>query len=229
MKQEPRQTRRSRVGIPVLQVGEDVKGLREQKKQATRRHIADVATALFVAKGFDNVTVAEIAEAAHVSKMTVFNYFPRKEDLFLDRHADRVAGLERVIRERPAGVSVATALRRHHHDLLQARHPLSGATEGVRWFWQILRSTPALVSRMHEQGREIEDAFAAVLADEFGDPRRARLVASLLAAAVGAIFGTAVQRLLDGDDVEEVRRDQARIIDEAFDLLEHGIGDYGRR
>jgi len=161
--------------------------------------------------------------------MTVFNYFPRKEDLFLDRHADRIAELERVIREREPGVSVVEALRRHHHDLLAARHPLSGAIEGVRPFWQILRSSPALVSRMHEQGREIEDALAAVLTDELGDPRQARLVASLLAAAIGAVFGVAVQRMLDGDDVEEVRRDQARLIDEMFDLLERGIGDYGSR
>ena len=53
-------------------------GLRERKKQATRRMISDVATGLFVRRGFDAVTVAEIADAAGVSKMTVFNYFPRR-------------------------------------------------------------------------------------------------------------------------------------------------------
>lgn len=60
-------------------------GLRERKKWETRRRISDVATGLFFARGFDNVTIAEVAEAAGVSRMTVFNYFPRKEDLFLDR------------------------------------------------------------------------------------------------------------------------------------------------
>lgn len=204
-------------------------GLRERKKQATRRHIADVATALFAARGFDNVTVAEVAEAASVSKMTVFNYFPRKEDLFLDRHADRIAALEQVVRERPDGVSVVAAMRRHHHELLASRHPLSGAIEGVVGFWQVLRSSPALVQRMHEQGREIEDALAAVLAEEDADKTRARLVASLLAAVIGSVFGIAVQRILAGDDVEEVRRDQVGVLDRAFDQLEHGVGAYGTR
>ena len=59
------------------------KGLRERKKLATRRAISDIATGLFMERGFDNVTVAEVAEVANVAKMTVFNYFPRKEDLFL--------------------------------------------------------------------------------------------------------------------------------------------------
>lgn len=204
-------------------------GLRERKKQATRRHIADVATTLFAARGFDNVTVAEVAEAASVSKMTVFNYFPRKEDLFLDRHADRIAALEQVVRERPEGVSVVEAMRRHHHELLASHHPLSGAIEGVVGFWQVLRSSPALVQRMHEQGREIEDALAAVLAEEDADGTRARLVASLLAAVIGSVFGIAVQRILDGDDAEEVRRNQVGVLDRAFDQLEHGVGAYGTR
>ncbi|MER6799893.1 TetR/AcrR family transcriptional regulator, partial [Amycolatopsis mediterranei] len=77
-------------------------GLRERKKQATRLLISNVATGLFAERGFEEVTVAEIAEAAGVSKMTVFNYFPRKEDLFLDRHADRLAELTSVLRSRPA-------------------------------------------------------------------------------------------------------------------------------
>jgi AcrR family transcriptional regulator len=117
---------------------------------------AEVASAA----GFDNVTVAEVAEAANVSKMTVFNYFPRKEDLYLDRHAD---------------------------------------------------------------------ALAQVLTAETGEPTRSRLVAGLLAAAVTTVFGVATARMLDGDDVSDVRRDQARVIDDAFDLLERGIGDYGAR
>ncbi|WP_158887749.1 TetR/AcrR family transcriptional regulator [Amycolatopsis anabasis] len=202
-------------------------GLREQKKQATRRHISNVATALFIQHGFDNVTVAEVAEAANVSKMTVFNYFPRKEDLFLDRHADRLAELEQVITERAPGEPVVTAMRRYHHELLASGHPLSGAIEGVTGFWSVLRSSPALMNRMNEQGHELGDALAKVLAAEIEDDNRARVVARLLSGVISAIFGNAVRRILDGDDVEEVRRDQASFIDDAFDLLEHGIGDYG--
>jgi AcrR family transcriptional regulator len=206
-----------------------VPGLREQKKQATRRHIADIATGLFAARGFDNVTVAEVAEAANVSKMTVFNYFPRKEDLYLDRHADRIADLRQVITGRRPGQSVVSAMRQYHHDLLAAGHPLSGAIAGVVPFWQVLQASPALVNRMHEQAHEIHDALAQVLTAETGEPIRSRLVAGLLAAVVTTVFGVATARMLDGDDVSDVRRDQARVIDDAFDLLERGIGDYGAR
>src|SRR5439155_13055757 len=126
-------------------------------KLATRRLIADVASGLFIQRGFDNVTVAEIAEAVGVSKMTVFNYFPRKEDLFLDRHADRLREIEQAIRERQPGESVLAALRRYHQELLAAGHPLSGAVEGVRGFWSIVQASPALTTRAYEQEREIQE------------------------------------------------------------------------
>ena len=84
-------------------------GLRERKKAETRRRIADVATALFVQHGFDAVTVADVAEAADVSKMTVFNYFPRKEDLLLDRHLERLDAVRRAIAERPSGTAPVEA------------------------------------------------------------------------------------------------------------------------
>lgn len=199
-------------------------GLRERKKQATRRMIADVATGLFVTRGFDAVTVAEIAEAAGVSKMTVFNYFPRKEDLYLDRHLDRLRELEAVVRDRPAGEPVSTAMRRYHHELLAAGHPLSGAIAGVHGFWSVLQSSPALMARMVEQEHEIGDMLAGVLAEETGDEFSARLVANLLTATITTIFRTPVGRIVAGDDVEQVRRDQVAVIDHAFDVLEQGIG-----
>ncbi|TCC23544.1 TetR family transcriptional regulator [Kribbella speibonae] len=198
-------------------------GLRERKKQATRRMIADVATGLFVTRGFDAVTVAEIAAAAGVSKMTVFNYFPRKEDLYLDRHVDRLQELEAVVRDRPAGEPVATAMRRYHHELLAAGHPLSGAIAGVHGFWTVLQSSPALMARMVEQEHEIADMLAGVLAEET-DEFSARLVASLLTATITTIFRTPIGRIMAGDDVEQVRRDQVAVIDRAFDVLEQGIG-----
>ncbi|UQS26721.1 TetR/AcrR family transcriptional regulator [Amycolatopsis thermalba] len=198
-------------------------GLREEKKLATRRRISDVATGLFAVRGFDNVTVAEVAEAAGVSKMTVFNYFPRKEDLFLDRHADRLRDLERVIRERPAGQDVVTALRRYHHELVAQRHPLAGTLPGTPGFLKILHASPALVTRTYEQSREIADLLARLLAEETGDPLEARLTANLLAATIDSIFDHVCRRLLDGDDPDDVHRDQPAVIDRAFDLVEHGL------
>jgi AcrR family transcriptional regulator len=203
------------------------RGLRERKKQETRRHISNVATHLIALRGFENVTVADVAEAADVSRMTVFNYFPRKEDLYLDRHADRVAALAAAIGEREPGESVVTALRRHHHELLAAEHPLSGAIAGAAGFYRVLYASPALVSRMHEQGQEIDDAIAEVLVAEGEEPVRARLVAGLVGATVRTVFACAVRRIVAGDDAAAVRRDQVEVIDQAFDLLERGIGPYG--
>ncbi|MET8849553.1 TetR family transcriptional regulator [Amycolatopsis sp. NPDC004625] len=201
-------------------------GLRERKKQATRLLISNVATGLFIQRGFEEVTVAEIAEAAGVSKMTVFNYFPRKEDLFLDRHADRLAELTAVIRDRPAGVSACEALRRHQHSLLSSGHPLSGAIAGGPGFWWVLTSSPALTARWYEQEREIATAFAEVLAEESGEAFRSRMVAGLLTTAITTIFAHAMGRIVAGDDAEFVREEQGEVIDQAFDLVEHGVGDF---
>ncbi len=201
-------------------------GLRERKKQATRLLISNVATGLFIERGFEEVTVAEIAEAAGVSKMTVFNYFPRKEDLFLDRHADRLAELTEVVRSRPAGVSPCTALRRHQHELLASGHPLSGAIPGGPGFWWVLTSSPALTARWYEQEREIADAFTEVLTEETGEAFRSRMVAGLLTTAITTVFAHAIGRIVAGDDAEVVRREQVAVIDQAFDLVERGVGGF---
>jgi AcrR family transcriptional regulator len=197
------------------------------KKQATRRQISDVATGLFALRGFDNVTIAEIAEAAQVAKKTVTNYFPRKEDLFLDRQADRLDDLERVIRERAPGQSVVAAMRAYQHSLLATGHPLSGIVQHMDGFLRILRGSQALMNRVREFDGEIVDCLHRVLAEEVGDDLRARLVARQLTATMTAIYAVATDRMYAGGDYEQVRRDQVEIIDQAFDLLEHGIGDYG--
>src|SRR6266480_5376926 len=87
-------------------------GLREAKKLETRREIADAAMRLFVQRGFDHVTVSEVAAAARVSEKTVFNYFPTKEDLFFDELPERQAAVIAAIRNRATGESVVAALRR---------------------------------------------------------------------------------------------------------------------
>ncbi|WP_236788969.1 TetR/AcrR family transcriptional regulator [Amycolatopsis sp. GM8] len=198
-------------------------GLREQKKQATRRQISNVATGLFLVRGFDKVTVAEIADAAGVSKMTVFNYFPRKEDLFLDRHADRLDDLERTIRTRAPGEPVVAALRRYHHELHEARHPLTGTRPGSAQFLRVVHASPALLNRTLEQSREIAEKLRTLLAEET-DPLDAELMANLLAATIDSIYEYTAKRMLAGDDPDEVHRDQAAVIDRAFDLVEHGTG-----
>ena len=87
-------------------------GLREVKKLRTRREIADRAMQLFAQRGFDHVTVAEVAAAADVSEKTVYNYFPTKEDLFFDEVPERARKLGDAIRSRPSGEPIIATLRR---------------------------------------------------------------------------------------------------------------------
>jgi len=100
-------------------------GLRERKKRQTRQYISDVATGLFLERGFDAVTIAEVAEAADVSVNTVYNYFPAKEDLFLDRSKGIVDRLARWVRGRGAGESAAYAVLREIREEAEAVSPPS--------------------------------------------------------------------------------------------------------
>lgn len=202
-------------------------GLRERKKNETRRRISDVATGLFVERGFDAVTVADIAEAANVSKMTVFNYFPRKEDLLLDRLPEMLEGVRRAVCERAPGTPAEEALRAHCHELLDSGHPTSGAVPSAGWFFGMVRESRALRTRMLEHEREMEDVLADVLAEECGDERRARLVASMLTTAINTTFRMAVGAILAGRPASQVRREQTAVIDQAFDLVARGIHGTG--
>src|SRR3954452_16195921 len=86
-------------------------GLRERKKEATRRLIAATARRLFSERGFDGVTVAEIARAADVAEKTVFNYFPTKEDLFYSRLEAFEEELLEAVRDRAPDESISAAFR----------------------------------------------------------------------------------------------------------------------
>ena len=114
-------------------------GLRESKKVETRREIADTAMRLFVQRGFDHVTVAEVAAAARVSEKTVFNYFPTKEDLFFDEVPARQAAIVAALRGRAPGESVVAALRR-----LQAGECPRLCSPGFATFARIIEESPTL-------------------------------------------------------------------------------------
>src|ERR1700760_1123550 len=106
-------------------------GQRLRDKQRTRERISQTATALFLERGFAEVTVAEVAAAAGVSKVTVFAHFPRKEDLLLDRAPEAIELARAAVRDRPPGVSPVEALRALAVNLAGQRHPLSGLTPGA--------------------------------------------------------------------------------------------------
>src|SRR3954449_4428781 len=87
-------------------------GLRDRKKRRTREAISDTATQLFIEHGFEEVTLAQIADAAEVSVKTIFNHFGSKEDLYFDRAGEMLEGLRTTIVDRPAGMTTLEALRR---------------------------------------------------------------------------------------------------------------------
>ncbi|GAA2250233.1 TetR family transcriptional regulator [Actinomadura luteofluorescens] len=205
-------------------------GLREMKKQQTRESISNQATRLFLRHGFDRVTIADVAAAAQVAKMTVTNYFPRKEDLALDLHEVFVALLARTVAERKPGESALAALRRAFLEAVR-RHDAVIGFSGPDFARMIIES-PALVARLREFHEEREDALAAVLAEETGaGPGDAlpRLAAAQLGGAHRVLFGEALRRTVRGETQEEIEAALAETAKTAFDLLEPSLGAYATR
>src|SRR5262249_30834964 len=123
-------------------------GLRERKKQQTRQHIAENARRLFAERGFDRVTIVEIARAADVSEQTVFNYFPRKEDLVFWRLGDFEERPLAAVREREPGTSALAAFRRFllaQRGLLGKTDPDAGAELAA--ITRTIVESPALLAR----------------------------------------------------------------------------------
>ncbi len=171
-------------------------GLRARKKLATRQMISDIATRLFMDRGFDRVTVDEVAVAANVAKMTVFNYFARKEDLLFDAD-DEVQSLVRDALARRGRRSPLAALQTLAHQLVDTQHGLAKVTPNVATFWKVVSESPALRSRTRELNEDLERDLARLLAETVGarsvDPD-ARLIAALLLGAWRVAFREALHR-----------------------------------
>ena len=204
---------------------EPVEGLRERKKRERREAIAAAAMALFRERGFDAVTVADVARAADVAEKTVFNYFPAKEDLVFRRGAQRRAELIEAIRALPPGASVVLPFRRRTDAFLDgvAEGPVDRLLEVPR----IVRGSATLRDRLFVDWEEEAIELAPVLAEAAGRPAdrlEAIVVARTLAWTDRLAFRAAAQRLLAGERPDAVAaelREQAR---EAYDTLERGLG-----
>ncbi|MFE7131315.1 TetR/AcrR family transcriptional regulator [Streptomyces sp. NPDC057638] len=198
-------------------------GLRERKKQRTRQALSDTAIALFLARGYDGVSVAEVADAAEVSKPTLFRYFPAKEDLVLHRFADHEDELARVVAARPAGVSPLDALHRHVLDGLRRRDPVTGVSDDpqVLAFLALLYGTPALVARLHAYQTRSEAALAAAL----GGGLAAALAAGQIVAVLRVLAEENARRIAAGVSaalVQSAAEDATRL---AFDQLRQGFAE----
>lgn len=189
---------------------------RTRKRLATRQAISDVATRLFLERGFDQVTIEEIAEAADVGRMTVFNHFPRKEDMFFDREQEIRDVAFEAVRSRPAGQSPVDALGRLAHHLIDHPHPSFPLFTDTRLFVETALASEALKAR----ARQMRDVFvrdlAGVLADASGHPQddmHAHLAAALIASTWSVAFLRAHDVLARSRDAVEAKRAFVMLID----------------
>lgn len=181
-------------------------GRRERKKAATHRALADAALRLFLERGYDDVGVREIADAADVSTTTLQKHFPSKESLVFDQDADIEATLIAAVRDRAPGISVLDALR----DYTLARVERGAAADGASEFMTLVRGTPALSEYWRRMWMRHEDALRRTLAAETGAPETDPGCAAL------AHFA------LETSALAIRAEDPARTVEAAFAILEHG-------
>jgi AcrR family transcriptional regulator len=197
-------------------------GLRERKKERTRQLIGDAARGLFAQRGFEHVTVAEIARVAEVSEGTVFNYFPRKEDLVYYRMEAFEQEMLAAIRSRPEGESIATAFGRF---IVQPRGLLASpdpeTAERLRTITRVIAESPALLARE----REILDSYTDVLAEEIGPGAgvEAWVAANALIGVHRALLQYVRREILAGTPSGKIAAGVKRHGESAIALLSRGL------
>ncbi|MER6565057.1 TetR family transcriptional regulator [Streptomyces sp. NPDC001093] len=198
-------------------------GLRERKKQKMYQDVSDVAVRLFLERGFDAVSVAEVAAAAGISKPTLFRYFPAKEDLVLHRIADHETEAARVV---AGAADPVDALRRHFLAGLERRDPVTGLNDHpqVLAFHTLLYGTPALVARAHSHLERSE----AALAEALGGGLDARLAAGQIIAVQRILAQENWRRVAAGEPIAVVAPDAARAAERAFRRLGEGLTELRR-
>ncbi|MFD5088474.1 TetR/AcrR family transcriptional regulator [Kitasatospora sp. NPDC058406] len=192
-------------------------GLRARKKARTRDAIADASISLFLERGFDRVSVSDIAAAVEISKPTLFRYFPTKEDLVLHRFADHQGEAARVVRDRGSGIEPVPALHRHFRAGLDRFDPVTGLNDHpeVVAFHRLVFTTPSLAARLTRYQLEDEEA----LADALGEGIRARLCAAQVLAVQRVLARTNWQKIADGRAARDVHTEALADADQAFEHL----------
>ena len=179
-------------------------GLRDLKKARTRRHIADTAARLFAERGYEQVTVREIARAAEVAEQTLYNYFPTKEQLVTDREEQIQQRLSDLIRSRPAGTSPAAAIRDFVLRTVSATRDMP--PENAHGTLGYLAAISPAVNRL---ALELTDRQATALAAAIGEtssiaPEIARLQGIALAGVFQIIISESGRRLHEGQTLPEM-------------------------
>jgi len=204
--------------------------LRVRKKMQTRQQIADAARILFAARGYDAVTVADIARLADVSEQTVYNFFASKEQLVIDEDVAFEARLVGMIRGRPAGARIAEAVRAGAHAFLIEAAARPKGQKGRGGLPYLVNVSPALRRAWLAAIERYANAIAEVLIEE-SRGRLPPLSAKALGFSVTAIFAAIIdeigqatrQNVNTGALVEKLRTQ----IDDAVDRMAHGLNSAG--
>jgi AcrR family transcriptional regulator len=206
------------------------RGLRERKKERTRGLIAETARRLFVERGFERVTVAEVARAAEVSEKTVFNYFPSKEDLVFWRLASFEDELLDAIRTRAPGESVLAGFGRF---VLQRRGLLADQEAAARaallGVTRMIAESPALLEREQQIFQRYTRSLAELIARELAaepDDLEPWVTANALMGVHRALVDHARARLLDDARNPDLATDVLEKGARALAALEEGLGTY---
>jgi AcrR family transcriptional regulator len=202
-------------------------GLRERKKLRTHRAISDAAITLFLERGFNEVSVAQVAEAAEVSRRTLFAYFPTKEDLVVHRLADHETEIARVVRARPPHTAPLAAVREHFLRGLRERDPITGLNDHpqIRRLHRMILDAPSLVARMERFKAGAERALAQALRETADTPElTARLAAVQIVAVHWALAQDNAERLAYGEPADARQAGAMADAEHAFTLLENGLG-----
>lgn len=189
----------------------------------TRRKISDVATRMFLDRGFDEVTVAQVAKEAGVSSVTVFKHFPRKEDLLFDRVDDAVEILRSAVSVRAPGTDVLTSLRDVSVRLVDERHALSGIKDGSIPFYRTVAGSPVLIARLREIAAELVQALQQFLDSDpkfTGDPA---LFAALVIAGYSTVLTETARRVIAAGSPDPVVEDHRQRLGRLFDALQNGL------
>ncbi len=207
-------------------------GLRERKKRLTRQQLSDTATEMFLERGFDAVRVTEVATACGVSEKTVYNYFPTKESLVLDRWDSTLDSLHARLAD-PGVPPVRAVLAILADELrallawLRAQQDRAGAAARLRRFGDLISSTPALRAHQHDTADRLATAAREILAERTGrhvdDPELSIAVAALI--ALWQIQSDSLTRHLSGArSPAQIERLVSDDVERAAHLLETGLG-----
>lgn len=188
---------------------------RTRKRLVTRQAISDAATHLFIERGFDNVTVDEIAEAADVGRMTVFNHFPRKEDMFFDRDEEGREKFLEALRQRD--VAPIEAIRRLAHRAATEEPVYIIFFPGSQNFVETIEKSPTLIARARAIRDELAQLVAVALAESVGrepaDPD-AHLAANLILATWTVAFIQAHRVYRESQDAGKAKSTFLRVVDQ---------------